>query len=449
MAVVQDGTQVVSQSPVRDRLVRKHCLVSIAVITALFYLVYLLYAFNSGHDPRSFILIQRQMVLASHASKVIKVEPGFPYVGKGREYDGANYYVMALDPVNARYYVTGGSYYYSRVLYPLAARLLALGQPGLIPYTLILINLISVVWGTVMLAAWLRRKRVPPWFALIYAADSGVFVAFQRDLTEPLAYALLATGIYILQFGGKRRVIWSGVCFALAVLTRDKAAILALVAILGFFLGHDLHLRNFRLPQIRHQLPGTIALAAMTLLPYTALKVFLYLWLHSVTIAPAQQVAPFAAMFSARVSGQILLSDVLGAMVPAATCAVLALWSFLRGSRDLSLAALFLLVIVTTVTLNPEYFIDVTGLMRATILVVMATLYALPALDTVTHGNRMWLYLCAIGWVSMTPSLYITFALYPWIQLLAVLVVLVDVILLVLARGGLRILRPRLEAFRG
>lgn len=424
----------------------KHPLLSVGTAAALFYLVFLFHAFTSGHGARSFIRLQRHQVLASHASAVIKVQPGFPYVGHEQAYDGANYYLIALDPLHARYYVTGGTYYYSRVLYPITARLLALGQTDLIPYTLILINLISVVWGTVMLAAWLRRRHVPPWYALMYTADSGVFVAVQRDLTEPLAYALLATGIYILQFGGKRRVFLSGICFGLAVLTRDKAVILALVGALGFLLGADLGPSKVHLPQIRRRLPGTIALGAVTLLPYVALKVFLYLWMHSVTIAPAQQVAPLAAMFSARVSGQILLSDVLAAMIPAAICLGMIVWAVIRGARDLSLLALFVLVIVTTVTLNPEYFVDVTGLMRATILVVMAALYALPAIDRTTHRNRTWLYLCAVFWFSMTPSLFITSALFPWIQVLVVLLIFAELALVFVARRSIRVLRPRLAA---
>lgn len=440
-AVAEDQIRPPSVKRVPASVVRHHPLVAVGAVMALFYLVYLLHAFTSGHDARSFIMLERYRLLQSHKSSVIKVEPGFPYAKRGWGYDGQYFYMMALDPVNARYYVRGGSYYYSRVLYPLSARALALGRPALIPYTLILINLLSVAWGTVMLAAWLRRKRISPWFALIYGACSGIFVCFQRDLTEPLAYALLATGIYVVQFGGKRRVLLSGLCFGLALLTRDKAALLAAVYILGFLVTGEGWASGGWVSAIRRMLPATILLGVMTLLPYAALKVFLYLWMHSVAIAPGQQVAPLAAVFAPHLDTPSLLSDALTALVPGLICLVLTIWAFIRGTRDLSLVALFALVLVTTVTLSPSYFRDVVGLMRVTILVVMAALYALPTIDRVTGGNRAWLYLCAVFWLSMTPSLFITSALYPWIQILTVAVALLDMGLLVAGRRLLRTVR--------
>lgn len=443
-AVTQDRGQGVLEPAGAAGLAGKSSSVAIAAIASLFYLVYLLHAFSSGHDARSFIMLERSSLLVSHKSAVIKVEPGFSYARPGRGYDGQYYYMMALDPVNGRYYVVGGTYYYSRVLYPLIARALAVGQANLIPYTLILINLVSVVWATVMVAAWLRRKGSPPWVALIYAADSGVFVSFQRDLTEPLAYALLATGIWVLEFGGKRRITLSGFCFALAVLTRDKAAILALAFTLGFFAYHKRCTGMSRLWNMSRNVPEAVALGGMTLLPYAGLKLFLYLWMHSFIMAPGQQVAPFTALVNHYlVSAPSLLSDALSAMVPGLICLAMVIWALVRGARDLSLATLLLLVVVTTVTLNPRYFYDVVGLMRATILVVMAALYALPAVDRVTGGNRTWLYVCAAFWLSMTPSLFISSALYPWIQILTVLVVLLGIGLFVAGRRVLRALSIR------
>lgn len=439
IAQTQPGSTRRETAPLR--VAHKHPLAAVGVSAALFYLVYVLHAFTSGHGPQSFIYLERYRLLQSHKSAIIKVEPGFPYAKRGWGYDGQYYYMMALDPVNARYYVRGGSYYYSRVMYPLAARALALGRAALIPYTLILVNLLSVVWGTVMLAAWLRRKRAPPWFALIYAGYSGVFVSFQRDLTEPMAYALLATGIYVLEFGGKRRILISGLCFGLAVLTRDKAAILALVFTLGFVIYNRGRPGMTRMWNWQRNFPAAILVGAMTLLPYAGLKLFLYLWMHSVVIAPGQQVAPLAAVFDPHIDTPSLLSDALTALAPAAICLVVALWALIRGARDLSLLTLVVLVFVTTVTLSPSYFVDVVGLMRATILVVMAALYALPAVDRATGRNRTWLYLCAVFWLSMTPSLFVTSALYPWIQILTVIVLLVDMALFVAARRGLRTLR--------
>ncbi len=442
-AVARNQTEVDRMQLAPARLAGKHPLATIGIIAALFYLVYLLHAFTSGHDARTFIMLERFRLLQSHSSQVIKVEPGFPYAARGWGYDGQYYYMMALDPVNARNYVHDPTYYYSRVLYPLTARLLAFAQPKLVPYTLILINLVSIVWGTVMIAAWLRRKHAPPGFALIYAGYSGMFLAFQRDLTEPMAYALLATGIYLLEFGGRRRVLLAGLCFALSTLTRDKAAILALMFTLGFLLYNEVRPDMSRLWNISRNLPSAIALGCMTLLPYVALKYFLYLWMHWLTVPINQQVAPLSALFAPQLNSISLLSDTLTTFVPAFICLVMVLWAFARGARDLSLITLLVLAVVTSVTLSPGFLVGVVGLMRAAILAVMATLYALPALDRVTHGNRSWLWVCAAFWLSMTPALFVRETLVPWIQILVLVLVFGAAGVALVARPGLRALRGR------
>lgn len=440
-AVAQEPTRVASKQLAPVRLARKHPLATIGAVVALFYLVYLLHAFTGGHDARSFIMLERFRLLQSHSSRVIKVEPGFPYAARGWGYDGQYYYMMALDPVNARNYVFNPTYYYSRVLYPLTARALALGKPDFVPYTLILINLVSVIVGTVMIAAWLRRKHVPPWFALIYAGYSGMFISFQRDLTEPMAYALLAAGIYLLEFGGRRRVMWSGLCFALGTLTRDKAAILALAFTLSFLLYNEDRPDMGRLWNMGRNLPAAIALGCMTLLPYVALKFFLYLWMHGLTVPINQQVAPLAALFAPQLNNISLLSDTLTSFIPALICLATVLWAFARGARDLSLLTLLVLAVVTSFTLSPGFLVGVVGLMRAAILAVVAALYALPALDRVTHRNRTWLWLCAAFWLSMTPALFIRETLVPWIQMLALVLVFGGAGLALAARPGLRALR--------
>src|SRR5258707_12883358 len=54
-------------------------------------------------------------------------------------------------------------------------------------------------------------------------------MAVTGDLTEPMAYALVALAVYLLDFGGRRRVLWAALCFGVAVLTRETAAVFAVV----------------------------------------------------------------------------------------------------------------------------------------------------------------------------------------------------------------------------
>lgn len=442
-AAMQDEPRTAQREMAPVRAVHKHPLAAVGAVAALFYLVYLLHAFTDGHGARSFIMLERFRLLQSHRSAILKVEPGFPYARRGWGYDGQYYYMIAVDPVNARYYMPQPSYSYQRLLYSFTARLLALGNVDLVPYTLILINLLSMIFGTVMVAAWLRRKNTSPWFALVYAGYSGAFLSFQRDLTEPMAYALMAAGIYVLDFGGKRRILLAGLLFALGTLTRDKAAILPLLFTLGYFLSNESHPLAGRLRNLIGNLPAAAFLGGMTLVPYAALKFFLYLQMHAVPLPTAQQVAPLSAVLDAHLTSASLLTDALTALAPSFICLAISIWAFVRGARDMSVIALFVLAVVTSITLNPQYFAGAVGLMRASILDVMAALYALPSIDRVTGRNRAWLYVCTAFWFSMTPALFLRFALIPWIQVLTAVLVFGSAGVFVAGVRGLRAVRRR------
>src|SRR5438270_896754 len=164
-----------------------------ALLVAAVYGIWLCAAISSGRDVRSFIRMGLPHLEASHASSVIKVDPNYHYYPfKIGGYDGQFYYYIALDPANARYYFREPAYRYTRIVYPMTARILALDSPGLVPLSLLLINLMAIVGGTLAVSAWLKRKRLSPWFALIYGLYPGLFVSLQRDLAEPMAFALVA-----------------------------------------------------------------------------------------------------------------------------------------------------------------------------------------------------------------------------------------------------------------
>jgi hypothetical protein len=85
-------------------------------------------------DPMSFVLIGRQYD---------------PVRGTERlGYDGQFAYQIAVDPSGAPDKLDIPAYRYQRILYPMAVRLLGLGNPSLIPWMMILINIISVTLGT-------------------------------------------------------------------------------------------------------------------------------------------------------------------------------------------------------------------------------------------------------------------------------------------------------------
>jgi len=63
-------------------------------------------------------------------------------------YDGQFAYFIAVDPLGAAPLIDVPAYRYQRIVYPLLARLLALGRREWIPWMLPLVNLIALAAGT-------------------------------------------------------------------------------------------------------------------------------------------------------------------------------------------------------------------------------------------------------------------------------------------------------------
>src|SRR5436190_6486113 len=161
----------------------------VAAIALLGYLLIFYVFFNHYKDLRGFIWIGQNYVQKSHASSEIRLDPDYRYESGG--YDGQFAYYLALDPVNARYYMDRDSYRYTRILYPMAVRLAALGNRDWVPMTLVLVNWLAITAGTWAVAAWCLESGLSPWLGLVYAFAIGQVVAFTRDLNEPLAFALV------------------------------------------------------------------------------------------------------------------------------------------------------------------------------------------------------------------------------------------------------------------
>lgn len=110
-------------------------------------------------------------------------------------YDGQFAYYIARDWTTAVPHLDNPPYRLQRVLHPLVARLLSLAWPELIPWTLILVNLVALIAAACALAKWLSSQKVSPWYTLTYSLYVGLFLAYSRALTEPLAFALAACGL--------------------------------------------------------------------------------------------------------------------------------------------------------------------------------------------------------------------------------------------------------------
>jgi hypothetical protein len=110
------------------------------------------------------------------------------------------------------------AYRYARILYPLLAWMLSLGQPAAIPWALLAVNLLAVLGGTIACVDLLRRFGASRWFALGYAFSPPILIGVTAMLAEPLSMALVVTGVAL----AVRCRHWSaGIVLALSVLARE------------------------------------------------------------------------------------------------------------------------------------------------------------------------------------------------------------------------------------
>jgi len=114
-------------------------------------------------------------------------------------YDGQFAYYIARDPIDGWRHCDVPAYRYQRILYPLMARALALGQPKAVGWTLIGLNVAALVGGTYFTEQLLATRGVSRWFALTYGLYGGLMAGLRLDLTEPLAYGLVQAGLWAWQ----------------------------------------------------------------------------------------------------------------------------------------------------------------------------------------------------------------------------------------------------------
>lgn len=294
-----------------------------------------------------------------------KFDPGLPDGTQG--YDGQFAYQIARDPLGASPYLDVPAYRYQRMLYPLLAWCLSLGNERLLPWALILINLIALPAGTALIEAILAGQGVNRWYALTYGFFIGLLMPVRLDLTEPLAFLLVQAGV--LAFSRQR--LWpSAIWFTLAALTRETT--LLFVGGYGLFL---LATRRWR---------TALGWVGAAVGPFLAWQGLLYLWLGSWGVgsggefATPFEIIPFRGwwiMARFNMAGFLFMSLLILplALLPAGFSFVAALRALLNGQHSpegwalLTHAAIFPFLPISNV-------LDPMGLSRFTAGLVVAVL---------------------------------------------------------------------------
>jgi hypothetical protein len=126
-----------------------------------------------------------------------------PGSGVSEGYDGQFAYYIAIDlnPQKVAPHLDVPAYRYQRILYPLLARLLAFGRAEAIPWTLILVNFVAHLVGSVLLFSYFGSNRIAGYYVLIYGLWIGLFAGLGADLYEPLAFALVVAGWVLIKRG--------------------------------------------------------------------------------------------------------------------------------------------------------------------------------------------------------------------------------------------------------
>ena len=258
-------------------------------------------------------------------------------------YDGQFAYYIARDPGGGWRHCDVPAYRYQRILYPLLAWALALGQPEAAGWTLVALNVAALAGGTYFTEQLLATQGVSRWYALVYGLYGGLVAGLRLDLTEPLAYGLVQAGLWVwedcrlriadcrLQIAGRhsqfaiRNSLLATGLFALAALAKETA----LIAVAGLLL----------YLAVEHRWREAVKLGLGVGLPFAAWQCVLWIWLGSPGVGTGGGMAtsfewlPFAGLL--RVSTVSWPAFWLLLAVEGPLFVLPAMWALAVSARDL------------------------------------------------------------------------------------------------------------------
>jgi hypothetical protein len=299
-------------SAMRAALHRGNTVWGVTLSVALVYLLFTLAAlWLHGGNPYWFVWLGERYV------------SGIP--GGSIGYDGQFVYAIALEGLAAGPLLDNPPYRLQRILLPLLLRLLSGARPARLAWLMPLVNWGAIVGATYLLARWLTRQGLSPWYALTYAGYVGTLMAFSRNLIEPLLGLLAIAGVLAWQEGRLGR---AALLLALAMLTKETA--LLFPAALG---AHALWQR-------RHP---ALAWLGASMLPLLAWQAVLYrtygVW--ALRAGPALDPVPLRGILRQLSWEPGRLSALLFVALPAL---VLTIWAFWRLRKEPETLGLWLVL---------------------------------------------------------------------------------------------------------
>jgi hypothetical protein len=274
-------------------------------------------------------------------------------------YDGQFVYYIASDPLNAPVHIDEAAYRYQRILYPFLAWFLSLGgQEALLPWSMLLVNILAIGVSIGLLAGLLANRGVPSWQALVFLFSAGILISLRADLNEPLAILFALAGMLLCH---RKKWFWAGVLFALGILAKEIAVTFALGATVWL-----LFERRFR---------HAVVLLVTSLLPAILWGIFLTAWLGQSPLGAEQAAIEtlhfFGLLFIGISPARVII--LLWVAIPAIVFGLLGAFDLLKGR--ITLEAFVLLASVALIAFMPRLtWYNAAGALRAAIGLVAVSL---------------------------------------------------------------------------
>jgi hypothetical protein len=342
------------------------------------------------HDALWFVRVGHVFVTSGHSSPFLSNLRQDRRVG----YDGEYYFALAADPRHARDYIGAqAGVVYSRVGYPAVSFLASGGSRAALPAAMLAVNIVALLVGTFAVALWLVRRRVPPWPAVLYGLYPGLIFGVFFDLTEPLAFGLVAVAVLVLNAGSNRRVATAALLMALAVLTRETTVLFVLAAAACIWLERRRSGRRGWLPAGLF-----VATACVPLLVWRAI-------VGPYTHQPTQETShtplwwlPLRGFLDYRPLDGMHRLILFAVVLPALLAAAAAIVMLVQRRQPVAATLLIANVAAFVLFLPKTVYTDYPAASRAVTGVLLAGLYCLPSWWRRGLGPRAVLAAEAVGW---------------------------------------------------
>ncbi|HAC63705.1 MAG TPA: hypothetical protein DCF68_09245 [Cyanothece sp. UBA12306] len=152
-------------------------------------------------------------------------------------YDGQQFLSLAFDPfLHNRETIAALDhpiYRYRRIFYPLLSYLLSFGYRPLIPYMMVGINVLSIIFIVGITSLYFKLNQLRPWQSLLVLCIPGVWMVLSLGTADLLSSLLLIISFSCYRFD---QPIGTSIAIALACLTRETLILIWLALLIASIL---------------------------------------------------------------------------------------------------------------------------------------------------------------------------------------------------------------------